>query len=263
MSSPTPKVFLCNGATQPDGRADRAKVTSLSYFEDNPDRNVNLQLPRFVDQLFHLPSRVLDLLEIAAYVFAADRAAHRGPKEAVELHAWSRAMHFVIRVREADFWNQDSVKKKMSAALLFMTGDRDYSFDFVPGHSTFPNSMFDSEEFAVAPKEPSAVALFSGGLDSLAGVLTRLESTKEVLYLVSHRSGQPSTKRTQKRLVDVLKNSYPGRIRHFSFDCGLSHYRAAEESQRTRAFLFCSIAFALAQRLSLSSFYAYENGVTS
>ncbi|WAC06808.1 MAG: 7-cyano-7-deazaguanine synthase [Thermodesulfobacteriota bacterium] len=263
MSCSTPNVFLCNGAGRPKDLAKTAKVTSLIYFRNDPDCNVNLQLPRFVDQVFHLPLRILDLLEIAAYIFAADRAAQRGAKEAVELHAWPRDMHFVIRVRDVDFWNQTSVKQKLSAALLFMTGDRDYLFDFVPGHSTPPTSLFDREEFAIAPKEPSSVALFSGGSDSLAGVLERLESTNEVLYLISHRSGQPSTKRTQKKLVDALTAEYPRRIRHYSFDCGLSHIRAAEETQRTRAFLFCSIAFSLAHRLSLDSFFAYENGVTS
>lgn len=263
MSSSTLNVFLCNGAGRPTDLPDGAKVTSLTYFRDNPDCNVNLQLPRFVDQMFHLPPRILDLLEIAAYVFAADRAANRGPKEAVEFHAWPRAMYFVIRVRDADFWNQARVREKLSAALLFMTGDKTYMFDFLPGHETPPTSLFDSEEFAIAPQELSAVALFSGGLDSLAGVLARLESTNEVIYLISHRSGQPSTKRTQQKLVDVLTTTYPGRIRHYSFDCGLRHLRAAEETQRTRAFLFCSIAFALTHRLSLNFFFTYENGVTS
>lgn len=263
MSSSTPNVFLCNGAGCPKDLSENAKVISLSYFKNDPDRNVNLQLPRFVDQVFHLPPRILDLLEIAAYVFAADRAVQRGAKEAVELHAWPRAMHFVIRVRDADFWNETSVKQNLSSALLFMTGDRDYLFDFLPGHSTPPTSLFDREEFTIAPQKPSSVALFSGGLDSLAGVLNRLESTNEVIYLISHRSGQPSTKRTQKKLVDALTVAYPGRIRHYSFDCGLSHYRAAEETQRSRAFLFCSIAFALAHRLRLDSFLTYENGVTS
>jgi len=263
MNSSTPKVFLCNGAGYHKDLAGNEKVTSLDYISDNTARNVNLQLPRFVDQVLHLPQRILDLLEIAAYVFAADRMTFRGANEAVELQAWPRVMHFVIRVRDADFWNQTSVKHKLSAALLFMTGDRDYLFDFLPGHSTSPISLFDREEFAIAPGEPASVALFSGGLDSLAGVLARLESTNEILYLISHRSGQPSTIRTQKKLVDSLTAAYPGRIRHYSFDCGLSHYRAAEETQRTRAFLFSSIAFGLARRLCLDSFFAYENGVTS
>jgi 7-cyano-7-deazaguanine synthase in queuosine biosynthesis len=169
----------------------------------------------------------------------------------------------VIRVRDADFWNQPTVKEKLTAALLFMTGDKDYLFNFMPGHSTPLTSLFDRVQFTVAPEKPSSVVLFSGGLDSLAGVLDRLESTSENLYLISHRSGQPSTKRTQNQLVKALNVRYPGRVYHYSFDCGLSHYRAPEETQRTRAFLFCSIAFALSCRLSIDSFFAYENGITS
>ncbi|MDD5085552.1 MAG: hypothetical protein PHE61_05865 [Candidatus Omnitrophica bacterium] len=263
MNAPTPNVFLCNGADKPADVPQDAKVVKLAYSKDDPERLVNLKLPTFVGQVYHLPPRILDLLEIAAYVFAADRWAHRGPKEAVEFHAWPRSMRFVIRVREANFWSRAEVKEKLAAALVFMTGDREYAFEFLPGHSTPVTSLFDREEFKIEPRGPASVALFSGGLDSLAGVLERLQSTEDDLYLISHRSGQPSTKRTQKKLVEALTASYPGRIHHYAFECGLCNKRAAEETQRTRAFLFGSIAFALAHRLLLTSFFVYENGVTS
>ena len=61
----------------------------------------------------------------------------------------------------------------------------------------------------------------------------------------------------------ALREKYPSRIYHYSFDCGLANVRGKEETQRTRAFLFGSIAFALAHRLTLDSFFAYKNGVTS
>jgi 7-cyano-7-deazaguanine synthase in queuosine biosynthesis len=144
-----------------------------------------------------------------------------------------------------------------------MTGDLEYIFDFLPGHSTSATSLFDNDDFTITPQGAASVVLFSGGLDSLAGVLERLHSTNETIYLMSHRSGQPSTRSTQKKLAGALEKIFPGRIRYFSFDCGLSHHRAHEETQRSRAFLFGSIAFTLANRLSLSSFFAYENGVTS
>lgn len=263
MNAPTPTLFLCNGADKPSRDTPNVKTVSLSYSKDDPNHLVNLKLPTFVGQVYHLPPRVLDLLEIAAYVFAADRSASRGPKDAVEFHAWPRTMRFVIRVREADFWNRPAVKDKLAAALVFMTGDREYAFEFLPGHSTPPTSLFDHEEFKIELRGPASVALFSGGLDSLAGVLDRLRSTTEDIYLISHQSGQPSTKRTQGRLVEALKKSYPSRIHHYAFECGLTHVRAGEETQRTRAFLFGVIAFALAHHLSQAQFFVYENGVTS
>jgi len=263
MSDPLPTIFLCNGAIRPKDFLQSAKIVSLSYLRDDPNRNVNLQLPRFVDQVFHLPDRILDLLEIAAYVFAADRWTPRGPKDAVEFHAWPRSMHFVIRVRDHTFWDRPEVKEKLADALVFMTGDREYTFEFAHGHKTPPTSLFDSKEFRIETRGPASVVLFSGGLDSLAGVLDRLHSTNEDIYLISHRSGQPITKHTQNCLVQCLKQAYPDRIHHYSFECGLSKKRAEEETQRTRAFLFGSIAFALAHRLSQTQFFVYENGITS
>ncbi len=263
MSTLAPNLFFCNGAARFENQSAEAKTIVLKYFRYDPEHIVNLRLPNFVNQFYHLPDRILDLLEISAYIFAADRLISRGPKHAVEFHSWRRSMHFSIRVREAEFWNKDTVKEKLAAALTFMTGDREYSFEFSSGHSTPPASLFDSEDFVITPQNDTSVILFSGGLDSLAGVLERLNSTEEDVYLISHRSGQPSTKRTQKRLFEALTKSYPGRIKHYSFDCGLYKIHAVEETQRTRAFLFGSIAFALAHQLNLDSFYVYENGVTS
>jgi hypothetical protein len=263
MNATIPNVFLCNGADRHSNIPKEAKVVKLTYLENDPERNVNLKLPKFVDHVYHLSDRLWDLLEIAAYVFAADRWTSRGADDAVEFHSWQRKMRFVIRVRDADFWNRTEVKKKLSAALTFMTGDLEYTFDFLSGHSTSYTSFFDNEEFRITPRGTASVVLFSGGLDSLAGVLEQLHSTQDTIYLISHRSGQPSTKTTQKVLADALERAFPGRIHYFPFDCGLSHHRAIEETQRTRAFLFSSIAFALANRLSLPSFFAYENGITS
>jgi 7-cyano-7-deazaguanine synthase in queuosine biosynthesis len=263
MSNSPPFIFLCNGADVPTDLPHKAVTTRLSYLQDDPNHVVSLYLPRFVDSVYHLPPRILDLLEIAAYVFVADRCASRGPKDALEYHAWARSFRFVVRVRDCDFWSRTDVSRALSDALVFMTGDREYTFDFEPGHQTPPTSLFDRDEFTIGDRGPTSVVLFSGGLDSLAGVVQRLKSTNENLYLISHRSGQPSTKHTQRQLVAALEKDYPGRIHHYSFECHMAHKRAVEETQRTRAFLFGSIAFALAHRLSQDRFFAYENGITS
>ena len=105
--------------------------------------------------------------------------------------------------------------------------------------------------------------LFSGGLDSLAGALERLGTTEDRVCLVSHQSLQPRTIRTQQRLVDSLRSIYPDRVFHYRFKCSLRGIRAAEETQRSRSFLYASVAFALAHAYGQRRFYVYENGVTS
>ena len=258
----TPRVFLCNGATPGDG-LESSDCTVLNYRPDgNETPTVRLGLPDFVRSVSHLPDRFLDLLEIAAYVFAADRLTPRGDKRAVEYQAWSRILHFVVRVRDYEFWHQPCVAESLEAALRFATGDKEHRFTFQAGHSTPPTSLVDSEEFSIKAEGDLSIVLFSGGLDSLAGAVQRLEQTNDHVCLVSHLS-QVGTIRTQRGLVSALRKDYPGRVSPYQFKTQLRGIKSKEETQRSRPFLYGSIAFALATAFGRDRFYVYENGVTS
>ena len=263
MGSDTPVLVLCNGASSPDESSGNQGAIVLDY-RDGGDGvvNVKLGLPNFVRGVYHLPDRTLDLLELAAYVYCADRMSSRGPKVAVEYQAWARSFHFVVKVRDHTFWSQSDVSACLSRALQFMAGDREYRFSFQPGHSTPRTGLFDDEQFRMESSQDLDVALFSGGIDSLAGVLNHLETTNQQVCLVSHQS-QPGTVRTQGQLVEALKSHYSGRVFHYKFECHLKSIRAAEETQRCRAFLYTSIAFAIAQAYGQDGFSVYENGITS
>ena len=262
MTKGSPHIFLCNNA-ELDGRKSGKSVKRLNYLGE-ATRNINLLLRDFVRGVYYLPPKLLDLLEIASYVYCADRRTSRGARDAVEYHSWSRTFEFVIRVRDETFWNKLEVKQALSDALKFVTGDREYRFDFQPGHSTPPTSLFDREEFSVADEKDISVILFSGGLDSLAGALELLVNTDEQVCLVSHQSLQPSIIRTQESLANALRSRFPNRVHHYRFKCSLKEdIYASEETQRSRSFLYTSVAFALAYAYKQSQFYVYENGVTS
>ena len=255
-------MFLCNGESLPDDM-DGVPGTALDYRPQIGNANVRLGLPDFVQSVYHLPDRFLDLLEIAAYVFAGDRLTLRGRKNTVEYHSWARNLHYVMRVRDHAFWSRSDVQDALRAALLFMTGDQSYDFTFQPGHSTPPADLFDSEVFQVEAADSLSVMLFSGGLDSLAGAVQRLEETNDRVCLVSHQSSQPSIVRTQDSLVKALQGEYPGRVHHYRFRTNLRRIRAKEETQRTRSFLYVSIAFAIAHAFGRDRVFVYENGITS
>ena len=256
--------ILCNGAEVPECTiADTSTTHSFDYLDKGSESaNVRIGLPDFIRGVAHLPDRLLDLLEIAAYVYCADRMVRRGNRNDVEYHSWSRALRFVVRVRDFDFWARRDVSESLSRALEFMTGDRSFRFLFERGHATPPTGLFDEEQFQFDYSSNPSVLLFSGGLDSLAGAIQSLEETDAPVCLVSHQS-QPGTIRTQNRLVDGLKARYPERISHYSFLCNLRGLRAVEETQRTRAFLYSSVAFSIAHRFGQNGFDFYENGVTS
>ena len=234
MNGATQHIVLCNGADIPRelGQDSAAKFLPLEYRVTEPNRNVKLLLPNFVRNVFHLPDRILDLLEIAGYIYAADRLVSRGMKDALEYHNWSRSFTFVIRVRDFSFWEKPTVHKKLSEALCFMSGDREYHFSFQPGHSTPPTGLFDREEFKIDPGHETNIVLFSGGIDSLAGAIECLQRSNGDTCLVSHRSGQPETTRTQNQLFQALRQCYSNRISYYRFHCSLKGIRAVEEAQR-------------------------------
>jgi hypothetical protein len=180
--------LLCNGAEFAVPR--NAKALRLDY-QGGKQPNVRIELPQFVEQLLHIPARLLDLLEIAAYVYCADRWSYRGDKSAVEYQAWSRDFAFHIKVRDFEFWSRADITQKLNAALSFLSGDRRFGFDFQRGHETPPTGLFDLQQVSITDVGKSQIALFSGGLDSLAGVYDILSRTGDPVCLVSHRSSHP------------------------------------------------------------------------
>lgn len=254
-------LVLANGA-QEDYKDIHPLV--LDYRSDYPcTRRVRLNLPNFVLNVLHLPDRVLDLLEIAAYIFATDRWISRGPIDQVEYKSWSRPINFIIRVRDFNFWNHDPVKRTLVDTLKFMMGDHDLRISFQCGHKTAPTGLFDSQEFHISQGTDSIkVILFSGGIDSLAGALDVLTSGIDHVILASHE-GSTYTRKTQRALFKALEQHYPNRVYHYPFRCHLQGKRALDETQRSRGFLFCSIAFALATAYEQNEFYIFENGITS
>jgi 7-cyano-7-deazaguanine synthase in queuosine biosynthesis len=256
--SPTIEV-CCNGA----GAEGHRTPLRLEYSPESKKRNVRIGLPPFVKDLLHIPARTLDLLELAAYIYAADRHTHRGSREAVEFHSWSRRFRFRMRVRDVDFWKRADVQDALRSCLTFMTGHADFAFVFTGGHRTPPTSLFDQEGI-VGPlaSDRQRVALFSGGLDSLSGAVDTLASTDASLVLVSHRS-QPGSKQVQRQLAEALDARFPGRVTPYGFECTLSGVRAVEETQRSRSFLYAAIGFAIARAYQTSALMIYENGVTS
>lgn len=263
MKEALSRIILCNGAELPR-QLEQTNYLVLEY-QNKTDRtqNVKLALPDFVRNIYFLPDRILDLLEIASYVYCSDRLNSRGKKTVLEPHNWARTFHLEIKVRDYEFWENPEVKERLKDALIFMSGDKAYHFSFQPNHMTEPAGIFDDEIFQIESNKNTKVILFSGGLDSLSGIVECLENTSDQLCLISHRSGPGRMTRTRKQLIHELNQRYPNRMTYYEFSCSLSGIKAKEETQRTRTFLFTSIAFAMSHGLSLSEFSIYENGITS
>lgn len=235
----------------------------LEHRKELPNYNTRIKLDKLINTVLTVRARHKDLLNIAGYLFAADRKISRGRTDAQEYHSWSRYIILHIGVRDYSFWNQPGIKKLLADALEFMTGDIKYEFSFYQSDEDFPSSIFDNDNFNMQKEDKLKVLLFSGGIDSLAGAVEILEDFDGHLCLVSHRSGHATTISIQNKLFNQLQQFYPGRVSHYKFECGLSKESTVEESQRTRSFLYTSTAFVVAEAYGQKEIYVHENGITS
>lgn len=232
--------------------------------------NITVGLGNFVRNPHSLSDRLLDLLQIAAYVFCADRLADRGERKSVDNSAWARSFSFHIPVSDMSFWDRDVVKAALNEALTFMTGDRMYSFSFSKSthialeDEKSQHSLFSTEYVSLDDAANTDIMLFSGGLDSLAGAIERLNDFgSRKLCLVTHKSNKVVS-HTQDALVKHLVSRYGNRIIRYGFEChNKKGAPGKEETQRTRIFLFTAIAFAICQCYEKKELYIYENGMTS
>ena len=194
MSPKTPRTInvFC-GELCKSNECNSSMINLLHQDINGITHNIEVAYAKFVKDPDAINRRVLDLLQIAAYVFSADRMATRGERDSVNYNSWARSFNFKIPVYDIDFWNTKDTHEVLSAALQFMTGDRKYKFTFsslkddilVPGKKFLP--YFNKEYMSLDEAESTDILLFSGGLDSLAGAIQRLNETPDRhLCLVTH-----------------------------------------------------------------------------
>jgi len=252
---------LCDGVKE-----DNNNIL-LSYLDcENHKANISATLPKFIDKVDNLEDKIIDLLEIAIYVFSADRVISRGKRTDLNYIGWARTLEFHIPVRDISFWNNQDIISMLSQSLKFMTGDNKFIFHFskqIKSKTVNQLPLFSKDTLLLNSNPNSRVVLFSGGLDSLAGVIESLNTdSSSTIFLVSHKSNSKVIK-TQKAIINYLKQKYANRVNEYSFDCHSKKYNVPEETQRSRMFLFSAIAFAICSSYGKNEFYVYENGITS
>jgi 7-cyano-7-deazaguanine synthase in queuosine biosynthesis len=257
-------LVLCNHTKE-----ESIAIPSVPYDETlkinptPPQKNLELHL-------YNLTHRILgelnplgqDLLEIASYVYHADRSIKRGGETDVFGDNWKRHFHFVIPISNQDFWNAPEITDLLIETLEFVTDDR-FSFTFSPPKPIKIQYHLPLLELPSPLADSSCVCLFSGGLDSLIGSLYLHKELNETPLLISHRSTSVMDSR-QKRLVELIKErNQVWEFPHLSIWINREGERAKEETQRSRSFLYLSTAAAVANKIGVGRIYLCENGVVS
>lgn len=249
-------LVRCGGLGRPAQR-------SLKLDLHGPDKNVALKIEDIDKRLgANIPDEMLDLLNIAAYVYAADSAVGRGAKSDSGLGArWRRRFRFAIPVRRPELWASPGVAQALVDTLSFLSED-DFAFEF----ERLDRSYSAATYLDLAPPAdfvPDEVILFSGGLDSLSGTIEALTAGGRKVALVSHRA-VATVAAPQRALVNDLRRRFGAkRVMHIPVWMNLTDGVGRESTHRTRSFLFTALAAVTARLFDLDRFNFYENGTVS
>jgi 7-cyano-7-deazaguanine synthase in queuosine biosynthesis len=224
-------------------------------------RDFRLHCRRFCDFFgSNLPPRLIDLLQIAMSVHAIDRITKRKVPSVPD--GWSRSFRVRLEVLDPDFWQMDTVCRALALCLEFVSGDR-WDFEFVRDEAGPPPYEFCGF-FRNAPEEDrGTVCLYSGGLDSAAGLVRRLRESPGRTFLpvtITHQSAQWNRVRKQ---LELIRRLCGGPLTRLQVPAEMKHPGRWEEenSQRCRAFLFACVGGVAAAVNNSSTVEVYESGV--
>jgi hypothetical protein len=207
----------------------------------------------FFDFLPSTPLWAQELFKIASAVYIADKSADRG----LAPDRWTRIMHVSVAVVDPDRWDIGILNR----LLDWLTSDR-WQVTLRPGAWLPPY-----QPALLADPTPAAVALFSGGLDSLAFAAEKATvPSTDSLVLVSHYD-VGTLLGLQRGLLESVRKISRRPINHRSYQ--VSVHRTAgeridgrdnERSARTRALLFIAGGLLIAGAYGLDSLLMPENG---
>lgn len=248
---------------QISGTADHVRI------DGEVQQLLKLNADGFFKALLVLPShRCLDLLRIAAGIYAVDRISKR--KKRRDNEDGIRQLHLTFDVHDAEFWMQSAIKQLVVEILSFLTDD-DWLFDFRQSQRALGDLGYQDFLGLPRPFQPRHAALYSGGLDSAAGLANRLlEGANDFLLVtVGHQSGLHHRVEKQLKGLSGLLKVCPGvtvNVLHSTLTTSLEggkskRMRQQERTQRSRAFLFCAATTIAAKAYNLELMEMFENGV--
>jgi len=256
------RIILCGGLSAP-GKARDKDAVPLSLW--GKDSNVMLKVGDISQKMVaNIEPALIDLLEIATYVYCADQATTRGGGSSREYGAkWRRQFQFHIPVREPDLWASKPVRTALCDTLGFLSDD-EYEFTFKKLVKPPPVDQYlDFGDGSATGFQAEEVILFSGGLDSLGGAIQEAITDRKSIALVSHRSSSKIDNRQKALLQDLNKHGPCTQPFHVPVWINKDKALGREYTQRTRSFLYASLGAIVARIFGLWRIRFYENGVVS
>ena len=214
-----------------------------------------------------LPANLADPLDIVMAVYAADRRSRRDFKR---LKSGQRSIRVRVGVRNPGLWATRELAHKFGELLYWLSED-EWSLEFARRQTAPSSAESDRFLFQLPPEPPTTVSLFSGGLDSLAGLVARTEEGLGGSRVLVSGYTHNRLAHQQRLQVDLIRSAWrsdgpfkgAAGVRHVAVPFGIRKPRGYREEpgQRTRALVFLVLGVATALQAGTDTLWVYENGI--
>jgi 7-cyano-7-deazaguanine synthase in queuosine biosynthesis len=243
---------------------------NISFWAGSDPTTVNLRagehfrfdldtLNRFCPE--DLPARLVDFLRIASSIYVVDRLVKRRPNQ--RFNKPSRSIGLRISVFDAEFWRSCAVRDAIHEALDFVSGDF-WDVEFVADTMSYyrRGRLFSSPSQGPSP----LICLYSGGLDSVAGLAARIaqEPVRSVIPVTVWH--QPRQRHLVREQLNIVRTKFSAvvdpLIVKVAMQWSAKLKRSLEEpSQRCRSFLFTTLGAIAAIIHGEQAIEVFESGV--
>ncbi|QSB25468.1 Qat anti-phage system QueC-like protein QatC [Flavobacterium sp. CLA17] len=225
----------------------------LCYTDNGVNRRVPLSFlgyEKVFDFTIDFASVKFDFFLVSAIVYGVDNLLNRS---IYSNDGWTRDIEVEFPVNNLAVWN--GKEDKLKQTLDFLTGDNwQVSFREIEDVDLFQPRTNRRKVPNYNKNLIKSVSLFSGGLDSLIGVIDELEklSNGEIILLVSHfDSKSPGPNGDQRKLLTHLMTQYPNKIYWIQSKLALSRKDidgnsvSIEKNYRSRSLFFIGLGIYL------------------
>jgi hypothetical protein len=201
------------------------------------------------------PSIIADIIDLAVAIHAPDRLVFQS------LRQQQTRINVVLPVRHPEILNKSSIQDKLTSLLEWATGSR-WIFEFSKrvdlGRDFEQQSSIESTSPYV-----DEVALWSGGLDALAGLYTRLKKNSETSFMLFGTGSNENALARQEQVFQALKPSFPNRLNLCRVPIRFSESNSHTKNKisRARGIVFTLLGSVCTYLMGQQVLYLYENGI--
>jgi Queuosine biosynthesis protein QueC len=232
---------------------------SVRFIDRSQSKEVNVGI-NVDDEAFgyrvqaEFPAIVADLIDLAAAIHASDRLAPQN------LSGKPRRLEVVLPVRHPELLSAEPFRTKLEHLLEWATGSK-WVFDFQT--RVAPERFVKQQLVLQIVPQGCEVALWSGGLDALAGLYTRLRMYPEKPFVLFGTGSSNSVYARQGEVAKKVESIFPGRCHLLRVPIRFhdSSEQQKNKLSRARGVVFTLLGTACAYLMGRRVLCVYENGI--